>query len=998
MIEQMLRATAAAVPAGDAIVYQDRRITYDELYRSVRAGADGLRLHGVGPGDTVLLALTNCPEFVTVYFATALLHAKVYAIDPNAAEPELRRCIRDAEPVLVVTHAMRAGTFQRLLAERADLRSRIAVVGGERGGHLLVADLFTTTNAASSGPADPYPGEWSVTYSSGSTGAPKRICRTQRNQVAEADNITRTAGIGPQDRMLCVVPLFHALGQFCCMIVAARAGATLVLLEQTGPPGQEGDRQLVLGSRIDRVLEMIEKHGVTVMPAVPYIYELLADVDERHPADVSTVRLFLSGGNFLPTATAERFLRRYGKPIRQTYGSSEAGSVAWDCRDPRHATAGSVGHVLDGVEVRLVDGDRQPLPPGSVGEVAVRGPSVMTGYDGRPDLTEEVLADGFYHTGDLGTLDEDGRLYITGRLNLLIDTGGRKVNPLEVEAVLVEHERVREAVVTGVGTRGGDEILVAVVVADGPVDADTLLDFCRGRLTDYKVPHRLVFRDALPRSPLGKVLRRNLDLGTEETAASPRATDNRPAEMTAYLVGQLARLLRVPPERIDVTAPVLATGLNSLVAMQLRLAIERDLGVPAQLGTLLGARSLADAAARLTDPGRSPDAALMPAAGPPEFPLAAAQLPYVSAPAPWAAHLLAARLAGHVDEAALRAAFQALVDRHPMLRMAVDPSGPAPTQLTMPRVEVSFGVEDVPPAELPARMSALAATAAALPRSAGGGPLHVRLLRDGAQAPLLAVGVHRIAADRWSLAVLLRDLAMLLGGQRFSDDTYLPALPYTYRDFVQWSAGQAPAAAPFAPVESPEARITEVTLDPALAGVLRRLAGQRDVSVASLLLAAVTAAAGDDRVAAVHFGRDRPEFHDLVGRFARVVSVPGGDALESVLPTVRDWSALPAAGRNDRPAVLVVDDTGPLPALAHQMRFVAAGGETVALGSLRLRSVPFGVRPLSAPVECRMSRVGDDVTVSWRYDARDDADRIDELRARFDGILRTAAGQTANRR
>ena len=429
----MLRATAAAVPARDAIVHLDRRISYDELYRSVRAGADGLRLHGVGPGDTVLLALSNCPEFVTVYFATALLHAKVYAIDPNAAEPELRRCIRDAEPALVVTHAMRAGTFQRLLAERSDLRARIAVVGGERGAHLVAADLFTATATGSAtGPtAEPCSGDWSVTYSSGSTGVPKRICRTQRNQVAEADNITSTAGIGPEDRILCVVPLFHALGQFCCMIAAVQAGATLVLLEQIGPPGQDGDRQLVLGSRVHRVLEMIEEHRATIVPAVPYIYELLADVDERHPADVSSVRLFLSGGNFLPPATAQRFLRRYGKPIRQTYGSSEAGSVAWDCRDPHGAVAGSVGHMLNGVEVRLVDGDRQPLPPGSVGEIAVRGPSVMTGYDGRPDLTEEVFTDGFYHTGDLGMIDEDGRLHVTGRLNLLIDTGGRKVNPLE---------------------------------------------------------------------------------------------------------------------------------------------------------------------------------------------------------------------------------------------------------------------------------------------------------------------------------------------------------------------------------------------------------------------------------------------------------------------------------------------------------------------------------------------------------------------------------------
>ncbi len=964
----MLRATATAVPTHDAIVYLDRRISYEELYRSVRAGADGLRLHGVGPGDTVLLALTNCPEFVMVYFATALLHAKVYAIDPNAAEPELRRCIRDAEPALVVTHAMRAGTFQRLLAERADLRAKIAVVGGERGTHLLAADLFATTATAAAAPSPPHDGDWSVTYSSGSTGTPKRICRTQRNQVAEAGNLASTAGIGPDDRMLCVVPLFHALGQFCCMIASARSGATLVLLEQTGPPGQEGDQQLVLGSRIDRVLEMIEKHQVTIMPAVPYIYELLADVGEDVPADVSSVRLFLSGGNFLPAATAARFQRRYGAPIRQTYGSSEAGSVAWDCHDPGQAVAGSVGHPLNGVEVRLVDPARQPLPPGSVGEVAVRGPSVMTGYDGRPDLTAQVMSDGFYHTGDVGMIDEDGRLHITGRINLLIDTGGRKVNPLEVEAVLAEHDRVREAVVTGVGTRGGDEVLVAVVVpdtdsgvsGDGSDElADALLDFCRARLTDYKVPHRVVFRDALPRSPLGKVLRRDLDLG-EEPATAPAVTaaqtEDRIAETTAYLVGLLSRLLHKPADRIDVSAPILSTGLNSLVAMQLRVAIERDLGVPAQLGTLLSARSLTDVAARLTDPAQS-GAALLPTADLAEFPLSAAQLPHVDAPR--AVHTLTARLGGPVDEAVLRAAFQELVDRHPALRLTVVRSGDGPAQRIEPRADVDFAAEDVPHDGLRDRVAALAEDA---------GPLRVRLLRDGGPAPVLAVVAHRLAADRWSLAVLLRDLAMMLG-----DGTYLPSLPFTYRDFVQWSAEQGHVASP-APHRGSAVGTTELTLDPALTEGLRQAARRDGVSVQSLLH---TALADGHRVATVDWGRDRPEFGDLVGRFARVVPAP-------------------AASPADRPDVLFVDDIGPRPALAHLMRFVAGVSDApVAVGDLRLHPVALTERPLAAPVECRVTRVGDHVSLLWRHEA---GVPVDQLVARFHAALGAVAAQTAETR
>ncbi|MFD9498811.1 AMP-binding protein [Streptomyces sp. NPDC060035] len=1013
----MLRASATAVPDHDAIIYLDRRITYAELYRSVRAGADGLRLQGVGSGDTVVIALSNCPEFVMMYFATALLRAKVYAIDPNAAEPELRRCIRDAEPALVLTHAMRAGTFERLLSERSDLRARIAVVGGDGGRHIAADELFrATAPERDAPPTGAYGGDWSYTYSSGSTGTPKRICRTQGNQTAEAHNITTTARITPQDRILCVVPLFHALGQFCCMIVAARAGAALVLLEQTGAPDADAERQLVLGSRIERVLEMIEEHRVTIMPAVPYIYELLADADERLPADVSSVRLFLSGGNFLPAATTERFLRRYGRPIRQTYGSSEAGSVAWDCRDADRVGHNSVGHPLDGVEVRVAGQDGRALPPGSVGEVIVGGASVMVGYADRPDLTAEVMSDGCYRTGDLGVLDEDGRLHITGRTNLLIDTGGRKVNPLEVEAVLGEHPGVAEVVVTGSGTRGGDEVLVAVVVphsTDGSgatATAEELGDFCRARMTDYKVPHRFVFREKLPRSPLGKVLRRNLDLAEEQAAEAhgPGPGHARPAhgraEVAAYLVAQLARLLRVPPERIDVDAPVLDTGLNSLMAMQLRLAVERDLRVPVQIGQLLSARSLDAVAEQLSD--GSGGSVELPGGMEAEFPLAPAQLPYAGAVGEAAAYTCAARVEGDLDEAALHAALQELADRHPMLRLRlVGAEGGTPRQTT-PRGEVDFTVEDVPEADRPGRIAALAS---APPDLAGAGSLRVRLLRGEDSGPALVLSVHKAAADRWSLAVLLRDLGMVLGGQRAGGELYLPALPYSYQDFVR-SAGEEAAAVAAGPVGgAAEVSATGLVLDADLAGSVRLTARREGVPISTVLLAALVATAAAEpgcgrRIGAVRQGRERAEFNDLVGRFARVVGIPGtgpdptgpAEALPPVLAGVRDAldRPVPAAGEVD---ILFADDVEARPELAHLWRFTGGhSAEPVGVGDLRLHPVPVPGASIAAPVVCRLVRAGDTLSLVWQHDAdRVPAKTLAPFVERFSEVLRAVVSDPA---
>lgn len=1040
MIEQMLRASATTVPDNDAIIYLDRRVSYAELYRSARAGADGLRLQGVGSGDTVVIALSNCPEFVMMYFATALLRAKVYAIDPNAAEPELRRCIRDAEPALVLTHAIRAGTFERLLSERADLRARIAVVGGDGGRHIAADELFrATAPERDAPPAGAYGGDWSYTYSSGSTGTPKRICRTQRNQTAEADNITTTAAITPQDRVLCVVPLFHALGQFCCMIVAARAGAALVLLEQTGAPDADAERQLVLGSRIERVLGMIEEHRVTIMPAVPYIYELLADADERLAADVSSVRLFLSGGNFLPATTTERFLRRYGRPIRQTYGSSEAGSVAWDCRDADRVGHNSVGHPLDGVEVRVAGQDGRALPPGSVGEVIVKGASVMVGYADRPDLTAEVISDGYYHTGDLGVLDEDGRLHITGRTNLLIDTGGRKVNPLEVEAVLGDHPGVDEVVVTGSGTRGGDEVLVAVVVprntegSGATVTAEELGDFCRARMTDYKVPHRFVFREKLPRSPLGKVLRRNLDLSEEPAAdeqgagpGSARTARSR-AEVTAYLVAQLARLLRVPAERIDVGAPVLDTGLNSLMAMQLRLAVERDLKVPVNIGQLLSARSLDAVAGQLSD-GNGASVEL-PGGREAEFPLAPAQLPYAHAVGATAAYTCAARVEGDLDEAALHAAVQELADRHPMLRLRLVGAEGATRRQTTPRGEVDFAVEDVPEAGRPGRIAALAA---APPDLVGTGPLRVRLLRGEDSGPVLVLSVHKAAADRWSLAVLLRDLGMVLGGQRAGGELYLPALPYSYQDFVR-SAGKEAAAVtpgtvvgeagaagkeatgavtPGTVVGDAEVRAAGLVLDADLAGGVRLTARREGVPVSTVLLAALVATAAADpgcgkRIGTVRQGRERAEFNDLVGRFARVVGIPltgpgltaPAEDLPRVLAGLREALDRPSppAGEVD---ILFADDVEARPELAHLWRFTGGhSAEPVGVGDLRLHPVPVPGATIAAPVVCRLVRSGDTLSLVWQHDTgRVPATTLTSFTERFRDVLRAVVSDPAQSR
>lgn len=626
MISQMLGSAAAEVPDGVAIAYHDEKISYRELIQMVHAAGAGLRRLGVNAGQTVVIALPNCPEFVVAYLATAHIQARVCALDPAAKEQELKECLNDVRPRLILTDGFRAPVFQRLLAlhggagggvnggvdvgANGGAESTVIVVAGSGDlgdpgpfvgfNRLLERSVSPGVSPGVSSetqpgmPPSPYVGEWSYIYSSGSTGRQKLICRTQANQVAEAENITSTAGITSRDVIVCMVPLFHALGQNCCMITAIRAGATLVLMPDGDAPESAG-RPLA-----HRVLELIREHRATVVPGVPVIFEQLSDVAPEVECDLSSVRLFLSGSNFLSSSIAEKFRRRYGMPLRQTYGSSEAGSVAWDCGRDDEVRPDSVGRPLNNVHVQVVDSARRRVPAGTSGELAVKSRAVMPGYVGQPSLNAEVISDGWYFTGDLGMLDDSGRLYITGRANLLIDTGGHKVNPLEVEAVLRSHAMVRDAVLTGVSTTGGDQYLVAVVVPAGAVGGEELIAYCRNKLIDYKVPGQVIFQDELPLSSTGKVLRRQLSPSEVQQARSAGLPGPyRENSIVEYLIRQVANRSEMPSEQISVTMPLIAMGLNSLGAMQLRGAIETDLGVQVSIAEILTAESIADIAANL---------------------------------------------------------------------------------------------------------------------------------------------------------------------------------------------------------------------------------------------------------------------------------------------------------------------------------------------------------------------------------------------------------------
>jgi long-chain acyl-CoA synthetase len=380
-----------------------------------------------------------------------------------------------------------------------DLGSVEIIAAGDAGAGAVALESLIAKPAPTELPRAVPDDEVVYQYSAGCTGGPKRVTRTHGQLRFEADSFVATLGLTPADVVFSTIPLFHSYGLGSCMLAALRSGATLVILEDAHP--------FVL--QRDHALEVLERERATVFPAVPFIFKLLAEAPGH--GDLSALRLCFSAAAALPRPTFDAFAQRFGVPIRQLYGSTETGAVSANLDEDPWATWRSVGRPLEGVEVNVLGPGGEPAAEGRIGELAVRSPAMTRGYASLPEVNRELFAGGWFATNDRGRLDEQGRLYIAGRKQLLIDVKGDKVDPTEVEDVLAVHPSIREVVVVGIESGAeGEDLIKAVVVPDGPCQARELIRFARERLSNYKVPQMVEFRDEIPRSASGDVLRKYL--------------------------------------------------------------------------------------------------------------------------------------------------------------------------------------------------------------------------------------------------------------------------------------------------------------------------------------------------------------------------------------------------------------------------------------------------------------------------------------------------------
>jgi long-chain acyl-CoA synthetase len=279
------------------------------------------------------------------------------------------------------------------------------------------------------------------------------------------------------------------------MLAANYAGATLVILE-------DFNRR--------RVLKTIQEDQITVFPGVPFMFNMLADTPLRDEITLSSLRLCFSAGAPLSRQIFEKFYAKYGVFVRQLYGSTETGSVSINLDENISKTVESVGLPMRNVEVEIFGDRDEILKPNETGNIGIKNPAMINGYSGAEELNRESFRNGYFFPGDMGKKDNSGNFYITGRKTLFINTGGNKVNPSEIEILLVTHPKVEEVVVVGVKNHYGEDIIKAVVIPNGQCDEREIVEFCEGKISDFKIPRIVEFRKEIPKSPLGKVLKKYL--------------------------------------------------------------------------------------------------------------------------------------------------------------------------------------------------------------------------------------------------------------------------------------------------------------------------------------------------------------------------------------------------------------------------------------------------------------------------------------------------------
>jgi long-chain acyl-CoA synthetase len=486
----ILTESAARDPNRVALKLDDLEVTYGLLDGATAHMAGLLAEKGVTAGDRVGIMLPNVPYFAVCYYGALRAGAVVVPMNVLLKRREVEFYARDPEAKLVLAWHGFAEDAEAG-AEDAGVEC-LLVAPGEF--EQMVGAATPRTEMADTGDSDTAV----ILYTSGTTGTPKGAELTHANLKSNCEISRGLFDLGAEAVTLGALPLFHAFGQTCGLNATIVGGGMLTLIPRFDP---------------GKALEIIERDRVTVFEGVPTMYNAMLHHPDASSFDTSTLEVCASGGSAMPVEVMHGFEEKFGCKVLEGYGLSETSPVASFNHPDRERKAGSIGTPVERVEMKVVDDDGNDLPAGDVGEIVIRGENLMKGYWNRPDATAEAIRDGWFHTGDMAKVDEDGYFFIVDRKKDMIIRGGYNVYPREIEEVLYEHPDVREVAVVGVPhDELGEEVGAAVALKDGAsATPEELRDHVKAQVAAYKYPRLVWLVEDLPKGPTGKILKREIE-------------------------------------------------------------------------------------------------------------------------------------------------------------------------------------------------------------------------------------------------------------------------------------------------------------------------------------------------------------------------------------------------------------------------------------------------------------------------------------------------------
>ena len=785
-LDDLLAYYGRMAPDRSAILAPNRApVTYGALRARANDAVRALRTLGVGPSDRVAVVLPNGPDTAVAMIAVAT-GAVCVPLNPAFIADEWQRYLADLRISALLTCADVDSASRRVAHTLGIPVIDLSPRPNEGPGAF---SLFGSAPPRAIGSGlEPGAHDAFVLLTSGSTAQPKMVPLTHASVCLSAYNAGATLALGPQDRLLNVLPLFHAHGLISGLLTALAAGSGVVCT-----PGF--DAAAFFG--------WLTEFRPTWYTAVPPIHRALLSASSgyKHSIQQHSLRVIRSASASLPSDVLSELEALFGVPVIETYGMTEAASqiAANPLGRRKH---GSVGK-SDGAEIAIMDEEGRRLPAGERGEIALRGPTITRGYDDNAAATEAAFRDGWFRTGDLGYLDRDGYLFIVGRIKDVINRGGQKVAPGDVEEALLSHPDVVEAAAFPIAHRRlGEDVAAAVVLRpDAKVTAYKLRDFARERLARFKVPGLIRIVAEIRKGPGGKIKRGGLAAALSITPPGARVERGAKlvpprSELERQLAKTWADLLEL--EQIGVDQDVHALGADSLTMTQMLSRLRTQFGVDFSLKDIFDAPTVEALAARLEASERNLPAILLSLRDTPtgvrdvRLSFQQQRIHVLSRldPAGHSYHIFeVTRLSGRLDLAALEASIGTICERHEVLRSTFLERLGEPLQTVVtarPRLEHL----DLGPCAKSRRAAAIQHQARESLRQSFDiekePPLRIQLLRLDEDDHALVIKLHHLITDGWSQRLFWEELAALYGASLNGTPAGVPELAVQYRHFAEW--------------------------------------------------------------------------------------------------------------------------------------------------------------------------------------------------------------------